>query len=157
MYCMDLMPRTKICSFYKMFKIASLCAFLLSVGDIHPLVVTTLLLIFVVLAFDALSIPSNKFDFPPLRAGVLIVILLLRFLQDVLQVIVLLLELRIILQLLLEHFVCSEWRTRYRHALLNSWPGVDFLPPFVQIREGLEVNSGEESPVDPREIGDIRY
>ena len=73
------------------------------------------------------------------------------------QLIVLLLRLRVVLQLLLEWIVSHRRFARDPESPLHCRASVDALPPLVQIFKLLEVHArdgGEIDPAETRNIGD---
>lgn len=108
------------------------------------------------IAVTALILQLPKTIVSALRRGVLVIVLLLRLLQDALQLFVLRFELRVVLQLLLERVVGNTRLAWHSDTLLDRRPAVDLLPPLVQVRELFEVNASEERDVDPGEVGNVR-
>lgn len=90
-----------------------------------------------------------------LRTRILIPILLFRFPPNLRQLLLLLLELRLLLQPLLISLIHNLALTWHRAALLYRWPAVHALPPLLQILELVELDSGEIGHIDPTEVRDV--
>lgn len=90
-----------------------------------------------------------------LRARILVVVLLFGLLSELLELILLLLELRLSLESLLILGIDDLALIWDRSAGLHSRAVIDPLPPLLEVRELGKVDTSEIGDIDPAEVGDI--
>ena len=91
----------------------------------------------------------------PLRTRIFVPILLLSLLRKLLQLVVLLLSLRVLLQIRQIILIPNRTLPRHRNTLLHCGTVTNALPPLLQVGKVAELHAGEVGDVDPAVVGDV--